>query len=84
MMIFQLDLATIKGQLWALVCHLASFVAGLGLIHLRESPEMGEHEGTVVSLALVKILFTDSRHSVFRVSSGSSLSRRQRKMKTHS
>lgn len=45
-MAFQLDLGTSKGQLWALACHLAWVVTGLGLIHPRENPEMGEQEGT--------------------------------------
>lgn len=46
MMVFQLDLSTIKGRLWALAYHLARVVTGLGLIYPRESPRMGEQEGT--------------------------------------
>lgn len=68
----------------ALACHLARDVAGLGLIHLRESPEIWQQEGTNICFSGPGQNSADSRYPVFRIRSGSSLSKRQRKMKTNS
>lgn len=86
MITFPLGLGTTKAQLWSL----ARVVTGLGLIHPRESLEIGEQRGINNCFSGPRQkslqLFPDAcRGTQYAgLAQGSRVSRRQRKMKTHS